>query len=130
MIFVKRLQQVLQELNINQSELGRRLGVKPQSVQGWLKGVTPRMDKLEKLAELSQHPVHWFFMEEETLGDKMAVSSNDNQPQLTEQQRKIISLLDELPQSDAEQIIRDMEQKRDFYKRKLEELLRQKNKTA
>ncbi|EPX8570294.1 helix-turn-helix domain-containing protein, partial [Escherichia coli] len=128
MIFVKRLQQVLQELNINQSELGRRLGVKPQSVQGWLKGVMPRMDKLEKLAELSQHPVHWFFMEEETLGDKMAVSSNDNQPQLTEQQRKIISLLDELPQSDAEQIIRDMEQKRDFYKRKLEELLRQKNK--
>ncbi|AOM53319.1 helix-turn-helix domain-containing protein [Escherichia coli] len=130
MIFVKRLQQVLQELNINQSELGRRLGVKPQSVQGWLKGVMPRMDKLEKLAELSQHPVHWFFMEEETLGDKMAVSSNNNQPQLTEQQRKIISLLDELPQSDAEQIIRDMEQKRDFYKRKLEELLRQKNKTA
>ncbi|ELR0533955.1 helix-turn-helix domain-containing protein [Escherichia coli] len=130
MIFVKRLQQVLQELNINQSELGRRLGVKPQSVQGWLKGVMPRLDKLEKLAELSQHPVHWFFMEEETLGDKMAVSSNDNQPQLTEQQRKIISLLDELPQSDAEQIIRDMEQKRDFYKRKLEELLRQKNKTA
>ncbi|EFI1886153.1 helix-turn-helix domain-containing protein [Escherichia coli] len=130
MIFVKRLQQVLQELNINQSELGRRLGVKPQSVQGWLKGVMPRMEKLEKLAELSQHPVHWFFMEEETLGDKMAVSSNDNQPQLTEQQRKIISLLDELPQSDAEQIIRDMEQKRDFYKRKLEELLRQKNKTA
>ena len=130
MIFVKRLQQVLQELNINQSELGRRLGVKPQSVQGWLKGVMPRMDKLEKLAELSQHPVHWFFMEEETLGDKMAVSSNDNQPQLTEQQRKIISLLDELPKSDAEQIIRDMEQKRDFYKRKLEELLRQKNKTA
>lgn len=130
MIFVKRLQQVLQELNINQSELGRRLGVKPQSVQGWLKGVMPRMDKLEKLAKLSQHPVHWFFMEEETLGDKMAVSSNDNQPQLTEQQRKIISLLDELPQSDAEQIIRDMEQKRDFYKRKLEELLRQKNKTA
>ena len=130
MIFVKRLQQVLQELNINQSELGRRLGVKPQSVQGWLKGVMPRMDKLEKLAELSQHPVHWFFMEEETLGDKMAVSSNDNQPQLTEQQRKIISLLDELPQSDAEQIIRDMEQKRDFYKRKLEELLRQKNKTS
>ncbi|HBC1013112.1 TPA: helix-turn-helix domain-containing protein [Escherichia coli] len=130
MIFVKRLQQVLQELNINQSELGRRLGVKPQSVQGWLKGVMPRMDKLEKLAELSQHPVHWFFMEEETLGDKMAVSNNDNQPQLTEQQRKIISLLDELPQSDAEQIIRDMEQKRDFYKRKLEELLLQKNKTA
>ncbi len=130
MIFVKRLQQVLQELNINQSELGRRLGVKPQSVQGWLKGVMPRMDKLEKLAELSQHPVHWFFMEEETLGDWMAVSSNDNQPQLTEQQKKIISLLDELPQSDAEQIIREMEQKRDFYKRKLEELLRQKNKTA
>ncbi|MCW7185745.1 helix-turn-helix domain-containing protein [Escherichia coli] len=50
MIFVKRLQQVLQELNINQSELGRRLGVKPQSVQGWLKGVMPRMDKLEKIS--------------------------------------------------------------------------------
>ena len=130
MIFVKRLQQVLQELNINQSELGRRLGVKPQSVQGWLKGVMPRMDKLEKLAEISQHPVHWFFMEEETLDDKMAIHSSSHQQQLTEQQRKIISLLDELPQSDAEQIIREMEQKRDFYKRKLEEFLRQRNKTA
>ncbi|EKT4870689.1 helix-turn-helix domain-containing protein [Escherichia coli] len=130
MIFVKRLQQVLQELNINQSELGRRLGVKPQSVQGWLKGVMPRMDKLEKLAEISQHPVHWFFMEEETPDDRVTITSSNHQTQLTEQQKKIISLLDELPQSDAEQIIRDMEQKRDFYKRKLEELLRQRNKTA
>lgn len=49
---------------------------------------------------------------------------------LSEHQKKIIELVDDLPESDTEQIIRDMEQKRDFYHRKLEELLRKKNKPA
>ncbi|ECD7244789.1 helix-turn-helix domain-containing protein [Salmonella enterica] len=128
MIFVKRLQQVLQELGISQSELGRRLGVKPQSVQGWLRGVTPRMDKLEKLAEISDHPVHWFFMSDSDNDGYQSVKYQSDE--LTEQQIKLLDLLDDLPESDAEQIIRDMEQKRDFYRRKVEELLRKKNKPA
>ncbi|EDY2188878.1 helix-turn-helix domain-containing protein [Salmonella enterica subsp. enterica] len=128
MIFVKRLQQVLQELGISQSELGRRLGVKPQSVQGWLRGVTPRMDKLEKLAEISDHPVHWFFMSDSGNDEYQSVKYQSDE--LTEQQIKLLDLLDDLPESDAEQIIRDMEQKRDFYRRKVEELLRKKNKPA
>jgi transcriptional regulator with XRE-family HTH domain len=130
MIFVKRLQQVLHELNINQSELGRRLGVKPQSVQGWLKGVTPRMDKLEKLAEISNHPVHWFFMPDSESEQDVEQRTIKPTPDLTEQQMKLLELLDDLPESDAEQIIRDMEQKREFYRRKVEELLRERNKLA
>ncbi|HGG5995426.1 TPA: helix-turn-helix domain-containing protein [Salmonella enterica subsp. diarizonae serovar 61:r:z53] len=51
-------------------------------------------------------------------------------PPLSEQQKKLIELVDDLPESDTEQIIRDMEQKRDFYRRKVEELLRKKNKPA
>lgn len=131
MIFVKRLQQVLQELDINQSELGRRLDVKPQSVQGWLRGVMPRMDKLEKLAEISNHPVHWFFMSE-GIHDEQIVNENiqTQSNELTEKQKKVLELLDDLPESETDQIVRDMEQKRDFYRRKVEELLRERNKPA
>ncbi|CRL45139.1 transcriptional repressor DicA [Sodalis glossinidius str. 'morsitans'] len=130
MIFAKRLQQLLDELNINQSELGRRLNVKPQSVQGWLKGVIPRMDKLEKLAKLADRPVYWFFMPYGEEDNHKQVINVINQPKLTGNKQKILELLDDLPTSDTEQIIRDMEQKRDFYRRKLEELLRERNKPA
>ncbi|EAQ4377973.1 helix-turn-helix domain-containing protein [Salmonella enterica subsp. enterica serovar Javiana] len=130
MIFVKRLKQVLQEMDISQSELGRRLDVKPQSVQGWLKGVMPRMDKLEKLAEISNHPVHWFFMSDDVDEEQIDHQSDIKSNALTEKQKKVLELLDDLPESDAEQIIRDMQQKTDFYRRKLEELLRKKNKPA
>ncbi|EAB9445625.1 helix-turn-helix domain-containing protein [Salmonella enterica subsp. diarizonae] len=131
MIFVKRLQQVLEELDINQSELGRRLDVKPQSVQGWLRGVMPRMDKLEKLAEISNHPVHWFFMTDDVNEERVELHNLSNQSkELTEKQKKVIELLDDLPESDTDQIVRDMEQKRDFYRRKVEELLREKHKPA
>lgn len=130
MIFAKRLQQLLDELNINQSELGRRLNVKPQSVQGWLKGVIPRMDKLEKLAKLADRPVYWFFMPYGEEDNHKQVINITSQSKLTGNKQKILELLDDLPTSDTEQIIRDMEQKRDFYRRKLEELLRERNKPA
>lgn len=127
MIFATRLQQVLHELGVNQSELARRLDVKPQSVQGWLRGVTPRMDKLEKLAEISSHPVYWFFME-----DKVAknIPSTNSKPELSDNEAKVLELLDDLPDSETEQIIRDMEQKRDYYRRKVQELLDKRNKPA
>lgn len=130
MIFARRLQQLLDELNINQSELGRRLNVKPQSVQGWLKGVIPRMDKLEKLAKLADRPVYWFFMPYGEEDNHKQIINVTDQPKLTGNKQKILELLDDLPTSDTEQIIRDMEQKRDFYRRKLEELLRERNKPA
>lgn len=128
MSFSTRLQQILNELDWNQSELARRLGVKPQSVQGWLKDVTPRMDKLEKLAEVTGRPVYWFFteQEEDIQKDTPLLSSPEHKDKITKKQRVILELFDDLPESDTDIIIKELEVKRRFYTKKLEELLRKK----
>lgn len=125
MSFSARLQQVLHEFDWNQSELARRLGVKPQSVQSWLKGVTPRMDKLEKLAEVTGKPMHWFFTEqqEDVQKEELQCPTSREKEKITEKQRLILELFDDLPESDTDIIIKELEVKRNFYARKLKELL-------
>ncbi|EPJ9037285.1 helix-turn-helix domain-containing protein [Serratia marcescens] len=97
-----RLQQVLDELGLNQSELGRRLGVKPQSVQGWLKGVMPRMDKLEALSEITGRPVYWFFLSPE---DEEGLGSPAKEKQLSDKQKELIDLFDQLPTQEQDNMI-------------------------
>ena len=49
--FATRLEALREALGINQSELGRRLGVSPQAVQKWESGANgPRGERLNKLA--------------------------------------------------------------------------------
>lgn len=49
--FGQRLARLLSEKGANQSELARYIGVSPQSVQFWVKGITtPKDDKLTKCA--------------------------------------------------------------------------------
>ncbi|MEN2735998.1 helix-turn-helix transcriptional regulator [Escherichia coli] len=64
MAFASRLQRILKDLGWSQSELARHIGVTAQSVQAWCNGVTPRKDKLDKLAKVTGYPVHFFFMNE------------------------------------------------------------------
>ncbi|WP_334471067.1 helix-turn-helix domain-containing protein [Arsenophonus sp. PmNCSU2021_1] len=127
MSFPKRLQQVLDELGWNQSELARRMGVKPQSVQGWLKNVIPRMDKLKKLSEVTGKPVYWFF------SDKLTNQENKSHEifsmkknTLTEKQKLILQLFESLPESDVDLILKELEIKKNFYEKKIAELLKQK----
>lgn len=72
------------------------------------------MDKLEKLAKLADRPVYWFFMPYGEEDNHKQVINVINQPKLTGNKQKILELLDDLPTSDTEQIIRDMEQKKRF----------------
>ena len=51
-IFSKRLKYFLQQYNMSQSELASRLGVSPQSVTNWCKGIkSPRMDKIDAMCK-------------------------------------------------------------------------------
>lgn len=51
-IFSKRLKYYLHQYNMTQSELASRLGVSPQSVTNWCKGVkSPRMDKIDAMCK-------------------------------------------------------------------------------
>lgn len=56
-----RISQILTERNWSQSELARRLGISPQSVQFWVSGKTaPRGNNLTALSKISGYPEHWF----------------------------------------------------------------------
>ncbi|MCS5967314.1 helix-turn-helix domain-containing protein [Klebsiella variicola subsp. variicola] len=71
MNFGVRLQRVLDEIGMSQSELGRRIGATSQSVNGWCQaGILPRKEMLEQLPDITGKPLYWFFMtdeDEETL---------------------------------------------------------------
>ncbi|HAT1513777.1 TPA: helix-turn-helix transcriptional regulator [Morganella morganii] len=59
-----RISQVLVENGWSQSDLARRIGVKPQSVQFWVSGKTaPSGTNLSALASISGYPEHWFLMD-------------------------------------------------------------------
>ena len=52
MNFGVRLQRVLDEIGMSQSELGRRIGATSQSVNGWCQaGILPRKEMLEQLPD-------------------------------------------------------------------------------
>ncbi|WP_265503603.1 S24 family peptidase [Providencia heimbachae] len=60
-----RINQILTERGWSQSELARRIGVSPQSVQFWVSGKTaPRGANLSTLSSISGYPEHWFFMDD------------------------------------------------------------------
>ena len=52
-IFSKRLRFYLEQNEITQVELAKRLGVGPTSVYNWCNGIkTPRMDKIDAMCEI------------------------------------------------------------------------------
>ncbi|MEK8095831.1 S24 family peptidase [Morganella morganii] len=64
-----RISQVLTENGWSQSDLARRIGVRPQSVQFWVSGKTaPSGTNLSALASVSGYPEHWFLMDDISKG--------------------------------------------------------------
>lgn len=64
-ISASRINQALTERGWSQSELARRIGVSPQSVQFWVSGKTaPRGNNLASLSSITGYPEHWFFMDD------------------------------------------------------------------
>lgn len=52
-IFSKRLRYYLDYYELTQIDLARKLGVSPQSVTNWCKGIkSPRMDKVDAMCEI------------------------------------------------------------------------------
>jgi transcriptional regulator with XRE-family HTH domain len=62
---------------LTQKELCQTLDITEMTIYRWENGKSiPRLDKLEKLAELAQKPLYWFFLPNEcTVIDAEAVSS-------------------------------------------------------
>lgn len=126
-ISMYRIGKLLHDIGWSQNELARRIGVSQQTIQQWVSGkASPKPVNLDKLSEITGYPIHWFLLPPEN-DDERASTHNRTS---TSRNAKIIALLNDLPDSDAEQIIRDMELRHEYYERKLEELLQKRNKPA
>ncbi|MGL9721649.1 helix-turn-helix domain-containing protein [Symbiopectobacterium sp.] len=123
-----RIAQVLKKNGWSQSELARQLGVSPQAVQQWVKGVSsPRGRSLKKLSEITGLPNHWFFMSEEEVFP-LENKSIDYPLDLTEQHKILIDLFEKLPESDKKQLIQSLQEKQQHYDKLLEELAKARGK--
>ncbi|QZN94137.1 helix-turn-helix domain-containing protein [Symbiopectobacterium purcellii] len=126
----QKITQVLYEKGWNRSELARRMGLSVQAVQQWAAGATkPNGKNLTKLAETTGKPEHWFFIEsseEQESADKPA--SKNESTDLNQQQRRLIELFDQMPESEKGKMIHLFEEKVKEYDRLLNELIALKNK--
>jgi len=105
MNFGKRLQQAISELGISQAELGRRVGAKAQSVNGWCSaGILPRAEILEQLPSATGRPLYWFFMTDED--EQVLKKGYSLIPELTEDQKRLLMLYDMLLPNDRENMLR------------------------
>lgn len=112
-LFQKRLEQVLIEVGYSQSELARALGVTPQCVNRWLRGISfPRPAVLKKLSEIVNKPVSWFYTPNIQLGDgglnflkEEEVEENLVNMQLSREEELLITLLRELPNEECRKLI-------------------------
>lgn len=105
MNFGVRLQRVLDEIGISQSELGRRIGATSQSVNGWCQaGILPRKEMLEQLPDITGKPLYWFFMTDEDEETLQPPRSEDIYV-LTPETKKLIEIYDQLPQVEQERFV-------------------------
>ncbi|MEP8737142.1 helix-turn-helix transcriptional regulator [Enterobacter hormaechei] len=107
MNFGKRLQKALKDLEISQSELARRLGVKAQSVNGWCNSdILPRSEILNLLPAATGYPLSWFFMEDgETLEEHDPWEPKAKVKPSTELQERLLEAFEQLPTDDEKERI-------------------------
>lgn len=107
MNFGKRLQKAIKDLEISQSELARRLGVKAQSVNGWCNSdILPRSEILNLLPAATGYPLSWFFMEDgEPLEEHDPWASKPKVKPSTELQERLLEAFEQLPTDDEKERI-------------------------
>ncbi|MEX6106301.1 helix-turn-helix domain-containing protein [Enterobacter hormaechei] len=107
MNFGKRLQKAIKDIEISQSELARRLGVKAQSVNGWCNSdILPRSEILNLLPAATGYPLSWFFMEDgETLEEHDPWAPKPKVKPSTELQERLLEAFEQLPTDDEKERI-------------------------
>ncbi|HAF8817932.1 TPA: helix-turn-helix transcriptional regulator [Salmonella enterica] len=105
-----RIKKLLSETGWSQEELGRMIGVSQQTVQRWAAGkVSPNPDNLDKLCEVTGHPIFWFMLppdegEQVVTPDTMKIGPT---------QIELLQTFGAFPEEDQERILRDMKEEKE-----------------
>lgn len=109
-----------------QAEIARRMKLTPKAVSKWFNGETiPRREKLRELATLiGTTPTYLLGEDTEESGQVRFYQ------ELNPRQKIIIDLLDELPDSETDELLKTLEEKKQKYNAIYEELARKKKQKA
>lgn len=117
-VFQRRLKEILDKLELSQSELARRMKVTPQAVQRWCNGLgEPRKSVLEKLAEVTGAPAHWFYTPYDhseksdvytniSFGHVNELPDNRKQVLLSPDEEQLINIYRDLPGEERKNMLR------------------------
>ncbi|MEQ1967232.1 helix-turn-helix domain-containing protein [Xenorhabdus nematophila] len=116
-----RLDQLMETRGISKSDMAKICNVTPQSVNGWYVRGSIGKKSAMKLSDSLGVSVAWILGE----SDEDA-SINDAilpRPELTNREKILLELFNELPDSEADLLLKNLEEKKRHYDKLLEELL-------
>ncbi|CDH06719.1 Phage transcriptional regulator [Xenorhabdus bovienii str. oregonense] len=121
-----RLNELMEQQGISKADMARIAGVSPQAVNNWFNRGDVGKRSAQKLAQFAGVSVDWI------LGDNDADGPNDTQERPLSQREKILlELFNELPDSEADLLLKNLEEKKQYYDTLLNELLhKRQNKKA
>lgn len=122
----ERLDKLIELKSISKSDMAKICEVTPQSVNGWYTRGSIGKESAIKLAEHLDVSVAWILGE----GDASIDSIELPKPELTERERILLQLFNELPDSEADKLLQTLEEKKRHYDRLLEELLVKKKQSS
>lgn len=109
-----RISRLLSETGWSQAELARRIGVTQQTVQQWVSGrATPKPASLDKLVEVTGHPLYWFMLPPEE-GDQVAVPDTIK---IGPRQKELLQTFEAFPEQDQELMLQEMKEKKESMER-------------
>ncbi|EDR2882309.1 helix-turn-helix domain-containing protein [Salmonella enterica subsp. enterica] len=109
-----RISRLLSETGWSQAELARRIGVTQQTVQQWVSGrATPKPASLDKLVEVTGHPLYWFMLPPEE-GDQVAVPDTIK---IGPRQKELLQTFEAFPEQDQDLMLQEMKEKKESMER-------------
>lgn len=109
-----RISRLLSETGWSQAELARRIGVTQQTVQQWVSGrATPKPASLDKLVEVTGHPLYWFMLPPEE-GDQVVVPDTIK---IGPRQQELLQTFGAFPEQDQELMLQEMKEKKESMER-------------
>ncbi|QBY43216.1 helix-turn-helix domain-containing protein [Arsenophonus nasoniae] len=119
----ERLNKLIEVKSITKSDMAKICGVTPQSVNGWYIRGSIGKESAIKLADHLNVSVAWILGE----GDASIDDLDLPKPELSEKEKLLLKLFNELPESESNELLKTLTEKKYYYDKLLKELLQKKN---
>ncbi|HGJ5880868.1 MAG TPA: helix-turn-helix domain-containing protein [Arsenophonus nasoniae] len=119
----ERLNKLIELKSITKSDMAKICGVTPQSVNGWYIRGSIGKESAIKLADYLNVSVAWLLGE----GDASVDDLDLPKPELSEKEKLLLKLFNELPESESNELLKTLTEKKYYYDKLLTELLQKKN---